>query len=62
MKARRKKVTRKCGTGMSFGELVRKLWQLESDVIEPTVVTATQRQSTARAKRVGTVNAQTATR
>jgi hypothetical protein len=42
MKARGKKLkrpNRKRGVGMSFGELVRKLWQPEPEELEPEVKT-----------------------
>jgi hypothetical protein len=52
MKARGKKVRRKGGPRMSFGELVRKLWQPEPEKVEPKVATRKQRKSAAKDKRV----------
>jgi hypothetical protein len=52
MKARGKKLKRKRGPGMSFGELIRKLWQPEPEGLDPKVVTKKQRKSAGKGKRV----------
>jgi len=58
MKTRGKKAKRKCGAssassaGMSFGELVQKLWQPEPEELEPKVATGKQRKSAAKGKRI----------
>jgi hypothetical protein len=54
MKARGKKLKRtkrKRGVGMSFGELVRKLWQPEPDGLEPKVSTGKQTIAATKRKR-----------
>jgi hypothetical protein len=51
MKARGKKLKRRRGPSMSFGELVQKLWKPEPEELEPKVTTAKQRKSAAKAKR-----------
>jgi len=50
MKARGKKLKRKRGPRMTFGELVQKLWQPEPEGLEPKVATGKQRKSAAKAK------------
>jgi hypothetical protein len=52
MKAREKKLERKRGPGMSFGELVRKLWQPELEEPKPKVATEKRRKSAAKGKRI----------
>ena len=52
MKARGKKLKRKRGPSMTFGELVRKLWQPEAEGLEPEVVTGKQRKPAGKSKRV----------
>jgi hypothetical protein len=54
MKARGKKLKRtkrKRSPGMSFGELVRKLWDPEPEGVEPKVATEKQRKPGAKGKR-----------
>jgi hypothetical protein len=50
MKARGKKLKRRRGPSMTFGELVQKLWQPEPEVLEPKVTAANQRKSAAKRK------------
>jgi hypothetical protein len=52
MKARGKNLKRKRGPGMSFGELVRKLWQPESEELEQQAAKAKQKKSAAKRKRI----------
>ena len=52
MKARGKKLKRKRGPSMSFGELVRKLWEPEPEGVEPKVATGKQRKPAGKGKRV----------
>jgi hypothetical protein len=52
MKARVKKLKRKRGAGMSFGELIRKLWQPESEELEPKVAPEKQRKPAAKSNRI----------
>jgi hypothetical protein len=49
LKGKRKK--RKRGPSMSFGELVQKLWQPESDELEPKVATEKLRTPAGKSKR-----------
>ena len=51
MKKRGRKVKRKGGGGMSFGELIRKLWQPEPEGLEPKVTTAMQKAPATKRKR-----------
>jgi hypothetical protein len=51
MKARGKKLKRKRGPGMSFGELVWKLWQPEPEGLEPKVAPEKRRKSAVKGKR-----------
>jgi hypothetical protein len=51
MKPRGKKLKRKRGRGMSFGELVRKLWQPEPAGLEPKVAPEKRRKSAVKGKR-----------
>jgi hypothetical protein len=51
MKARGKKLKRKRSPGMSFGELVRKLWQPEPEGLEPKVALEKPRKSAVKGKR-----------
>jgi hypothetical protein len=51
MKARGKKLKRKRNPGMSFGELVRKLWQPELEGLGPKITLGKQRKPAARGKR-----------
>jgi hypothetical protein len=50
MTARRKRLKRKHGPSMSFGELVQKLWQPEA--LEPNVVKAKQKKPAGRRRRI----------
>ena len=52
MKARGKKLKRKRGPSMSFGELVRKLWEPEPEGVEPKVATGKQRKPAGKGKRI----------
>ena len=52
MKAPIKKIKRKRDPGMSFGELVRRLWQPESEEPEPKAARATKKQSAGTPARV----------
>jgi hypothetical protein len=52
MKAPGKKFKRKRDPGMSFGELVRRLWQPESEDPEPKVARANKKQSAAKHGRI----------
>jgi hypothetical protein len=55
MKTRGKKAQRKrsaSSAGMSFGELVRKLWQPEPEGLEPKIETEKLRQPAGKGKRV----------
>jgi hypothetical protein len=51
MKARGKKLKRKRGH-MTFGELVKKLWQSEPEGLEPKVAKAKHKKSAGKRKRV----------
>jgi hypothetical protein len=51
MKARGKTLKRRRGPGMSFGELVWKLWQPEPEGLEPKVAPEKRRKSTVKGKR-----------
>jgi hypothetical protein len=51
MKARKKKVKRKRRPTTSFGELVRKLWQPETERLEPKVGPKKQGKPAAKGKR-----------
>jgi hypothetical protein len=50
LKSKRKKLRR--GPSMSFGELVRKLWQPESEELEPEVKPGKLRKQAAKGKRI----------
>jgi hypothetical protein len=50
LKSKRKK--RKRGSGMSFGELVQKLWQPESEQLEPKVAPRKLRKPGPKGKRI----------
>jgi hypothetical protein len=52
MKARGKKLKRKRAPGMSFGELIRKLWQPELEEIKPKVASKKPRKLASKGKRV----------
>jgi hypothetical protein len=52
MKARGKKLKRKRGARMTFGELVQKLWQPESEKPEPKVAKSEQKKPAAKGKRI----------
>jgi hypothetical protein len=52
MKARGKKLKRKRGPRMTFGELVQKLWQPEPEGLEPKVAKAKHKKSAGKSKRV----------
>jgi hypothetical protein len=47
-----KKVRRKRHPGMSFGELIRKLWQPELEEIKPKVASKKPRKLASKGKRV----------
>jgi hypothetical protein len=51
MKARGKKLKRKRGPRTTFGELVQKLWQPESEGLEPKVAPEKKRKSAAKGRR-----------
>jgi hypothetical protein len=51
MKARGKKLKRRRGPGMSFGEPVRKLWQPEPEQLEPKVAPEKRRTLAVKGKR-----------
>jgi hypothetical protein len=51
MKTRGKRPKRKRGPGMSFGELVRKLWQPEAEVPEPKATPGRLRKPVTKGKR-----------
>jgi hypothetical protein len=50
MKPRGKKLKRKRGPSMSFGELMRKLWQPESEELEPKVASEKKRKSAGKGR------------
>jgi hypothetical protein len=52
MTARGKKLKRKRGTGMPFGELMQKLWQPELEGLEPKVATGKRRKPAGKGKRI----------
>jgi hypothetical protein len=52
MKARGKKVKRKRGPSLSFGELVRKLWQPEPEGLEAKVAAGSRESPVGKGKRV----------
>ena len=52
MTARRKRLKRKHGPSMSFGELVQKLWQPESGALEPKVAKVKQKKPAGRRRRI----------
>jgi hypothetical protein len=52
MKARGKKLKRKRGPSMSFGELIRKLWQPEPEGLESKAAPEKKRKSAAKGTRV----------
>jgi hypothetical protein len=52
MKAHGKKLKRKRGPRITFGELVRKLWQPESEELEQQVANAKQKKPAAKGKRI----------
>jgi hypothetical protein len=52
MKARGKKLKRKRGAGVSFGELIRKLWQPEPEGLEPKAAPEKKRESAAKGRRI----------
>jgi hypothetical protein len=52
MKARGKKLKRKRGLSISFGQLVQKLWQPEPEGLEPKVAPEKQRKPAAKGKRI----------
>jgi hypothetical protein len=52
MKARGKTLKRKGGVGMSFGELIRKLWQPKPEALEPKTGPAKKRKSAGKGKRL----------
>ena len=54
MKARRKKLKRRRGPSMSFGELLQKLWEPQSEELKPKVAKAKQRKSAAIEERIET--------
>jgi hypothetical protein len=51
MKARGKKLKRRRGPSMSFGELVQKLWQPDSEALGSKVAMKKQRKPAAKGKR-----------
>jgi hypothetical protein len=51
MKARRKRLNRERGSGMSFGELVRKLWQPEPEGLGRKAPPEKQQKSATEGKR-----------
>jgi hypothetical protein len=57
MKARGKKLKRKRGPSMSFGELIRKLWQPEPEELEPKVALEKQKKPATKNKRIRRVSA-----
>jgi hypothetical protein len=52
MKARGKKLKRKRGAGVSFGELIRKLWQPKPEGLESKAAPEKKRKSAAKGRRV----------
>jgi hypothetical protein len=52
MKTRGKKVKRERAPGMAFGELVRKLWQVEPEGTEPKATMEKLRKPAAKRKRI----------
>jgi hypothetical protein len=52
MKARGKTLKRKRGPRMSFGDLVRKLWQPEPEGLDPKAAPQKKRKSAAKGRRV----------
>jgi hypothetical protein len=51
MKVRRKKLKRKRGSSMSFGDLVRELWQPESAALEPKLGKAEKKTPAGKSRR-----------
>jgi hypothetical protein len=52
MKARGKKLKRKRSPRMTFGELIRKLWQPEPEGLEPKVAPEKQKKPAAESERI----------
>jgi len=52
MKARGKKIKRKRVSRMTFGDLVRKLWQPEPEEVEPKAAAENQKMPASKGKRV----------